>query len=92
MRLPRAFSIIRFTILLVVGGVSAALCQQSPETTERAISSTPDVAVGSQYDTTHVYIAPQECDGFVSSERLTATKVGHVLLPFRPRQSEAHDR
>ena len=49
MRLPRAFSIISFTILLVAGGVSTALCQQSAEAAERAISSTPDVAVGSHH-------------------------------------------
>ncbi len=67
MRLPRAFSIISFTILLVAGGVSAALCQQSAETTERAISATPDVAVGPQYDSTHVYVAPEDFDHFVSS-------------------------
>src|SRR6266436_2360013 len=67
MRLPRAFSIISFTILLVAGGVSAALCQQSAETTERAISATPDVAVGPQYDSTHVYVAPEDFDRFVSS-------------------------
>jgi hypothetical protein len=29
--------------------------------------STPDVAVGPQYDTTHVYIAPEDFDRFVSS-------------------------
>ena len=67
MRLPRAFSIVSFTILLVAGGVSAALCQQSAETTAHAISATPDVAVGPQYDTTHVYIAPEDFDRFVSS-------------------------
>ena len=67
MRLLRAFSIISFTILLAAGGVSAALCQQSAETTPHIISSTPDVAVGSQYDTVHVYIAPQDFDGFVSN-------------------------
>jgi len=67
MRLPRAFSIISFTILLVAGGVSAALCQQSAETTAHAVSSTPDVAVGPQYDSTHVYVAPEDFDGFVSS-------------------------
>jgi hypothetical protein len=48
MRLLRAFSIISFTILLAAGGVSAALCQQSAETAAHIISSTPDVAVGSQ--------------------------------------------
>lgn len=67
MRLPRAFSIVSFTILLVAGGVSAARCQQSAETTAHAISATPDVAVGPQYDTTHVYIAPEDFDRFVSS-------------------------
>jgi hypothetical protein len=67
MRLPRAFSIVSFTILLAAGGVSAALCQQSAETTAHAISATPDVAVGPQYDTTHVYIAPEDFDRFVSS-------------------------
>jgi len=67
MRLPRAFSRISFTILLVAGGVSTALCQQSAETTAHAISATPDVAVGPQYDSTHVYVAPEDFDHFVSS-------------------------
>jgi hypothetical protein len=67
MRLPRAFSIISFTILWVAGSVSAALGQQSAETRAHAVTGTPDVAVEPQYDTTHVYITPQEFDGFVSS-------------------------
>jgi hypothetical protein len=67
MRLPRATSIVSFAILLVAGGMSSALCQQSPEATAHAISSTPDVAVGPQYDTTHVYIAPEDFDRFVTS-------------------------
>ena len=67
MRLARTFSIISFTILLVAAGFPAALCQKSAETMERAISSTPDVAVGAQYDTTHVYVAPVDFDRFVSS-------------------------
>jgi hypothetical protein len=29
--------------------------------------ATPDVAVGAQYDTTHVYVAPQDFDRFVAS-------------------------
>jgi hypothetical protein len=36
-----------------------------------AYASTPNVAVGSQYDTTHVYVAPEDFDRFVAS--LTAT-------------------
>jgi len=89
MRLPRAFSIISFTILLVAGGVSAALCQQSAETTERAISSTTDVAVGSQYDTTHVYIAPEDFDRFVSSVLATfgGTSSNKVVTHVTPTPS-----
>lgn len=36
-----------------------------------AMSATPDYAVGAQYDTTHVYVAPSDVDGFVKS--FTAT-------------------
>ncbi len=39
-------------------------------------SKTPSVAVGAQYDTTHVYVAPESFDRFVSS--LTATFGGTV--------------
>ena len=59
MRLPRAFSISSFTILLVAGGVSAALCQQSGETTTHTMSATPDVAVG-PYTTQHTFTLRQE--------------------------------
>jgi hypothetical protein len=67
MRLARSFSIVGVTILLLAGGLSTVLCQQSAETTAHAMSATPDVAVGPQYDTTHVYIAPEDFDRFVSS-------------------------
>jgi len=33
----------------------------------RAASATPAVAVGAQYDTTHVYVAPEDFDRFVAS-------------------------
>jgi len=36
-----------------------------------AVAATPQVAVGPQYDTTHVYVAPKDFDRFVAS--LTAT-------------------
>ena len=41
-----------------------------PAAAQTAIAA-PDVAVGAQYDTTHVYVAPQDFDRFVAS--LTAT-------------------
>jgi predicted enzyme related to lactoylglutathione lyase len=33
----------------------------------QAAAEAPNVAVGPQYDTTHVYVAPQDFDGFVAS-------------------------
>jgi predicted enzyme related to lactoylglutathione lyase len=52
MRTPK-FAILFAAALLVSGIVSHA--------------ATPEVAVGPQYDTTHVYIAPQDFDRFVAS-------------------------
>jgi hypothetical protein len=54
------------TILLTVGVASQSLLPlalaQSPQTV-----GTPNVAVGPQYDTTHVYVAPGDFDRFVAS-------------------------
>jgi hypothetical protein len=55
MRLIRALS---FTILLIVGTVPVAVGQQT---------ATPNVAVGPQYDSTHVYVTPDDFDQFVAS-------------------------
>jgi hypothetical protein len=55
MRLIRALS---FTILLIVETVPAAIGQQT---------ATPNVAVGPQYDSTHVYVTPDDFDRFVAS-------------------------
>jgi predicted enzyme related to lactoylglutathione lyase len=52
------------TIRLVLASALIALVAS-------AGSTSPDFAVGPQYDTTHVYVAPQDFDRFVSS--LTAT-------------------
>jgi len=47
-----------FTILLIVGTVNVAVAQQT---------ATPNVAVGPQYDSTHVYVTPDDFDRFVAS-------------------------
>jgi len=47
---------------LVVGSLHVTALAQSPQTPETAI-----VAVGPQYDTTHVYVAPEDFDRFVAS-------------------------
>src|SRR6476620_1807959 len=55
MQLIRALS---FTILLIVGTVRVDVGQQN---------ATPHVAVGPQYDSTHVYVTPDDFDRFVAS-------------------------
>jgi len=53
-------------ILLTIG---LAYESQSFSTSARSlqIAKIPNVAVGPQYDTTHVYVAPQDFDRFVAS-------------------------
>jgi hypothetical protein len=55
MRFIRALS---FAILLIAGTVPVAVGQQT---------ATPNVAVGPQYDSTHVYVTPADFDRFVAS-------------------------
>jgi predicted enzyme related to lactoylglutathione lyase len=50
------------TLGLAVGSLHVAAFAQSAQTAE-----TVSVAVGSQYDTTHVYVAPEDFDRFVAS-------------------------
>src|SRR6266478_4162168 len=64
MRITRAF-IAAVTVLLVIGYVGP-LSFHTPAFAETA-KATSNVAVGPQYDTTHVYVAPGEFDTFVAS-------------------------
>ena len=54
------------TILLTVGVASQSLLPIALAQSPQAVG-TPNVAVGPQYDTTHVYVAPGDFDGFVAS-------------------------
>lgn len=53
-----------FLLSLVLGATFASSFVTPAEARE---ATTPVVAVGSQYDTTHVYVAPADVDRFVSS-------------------------
>ena len=57
-RLVRALPATVFTILLIIGTVRVDVGQQT---------ATPNVAVGPQYDSTHVYVTPDDFDRFVAS-------------------------
>src|SRR5262249_52030030 len=47
--------------------VAAFLIAAAAPKAARAIEPTPNLAVGPQYDTTHVYVAPEDFDRFVKS-------------------------
>jgi len=81
MRLIRALSI---TILLIVGTVPVAVGQQ-----KATPDVAPNVAIGPQYDTTHVYVAPDDFDHFVASVLATfgGTTTKQVVATVTPTPS-----
>jgi hypothetical protein len=66
MRLNKIRAATAITILLTVGVASQSLLPLALAQSPQAVG-TPNVAVGPQYDTTHVYVAPGDFDRFVSS-------------------------
>jgi hypothetical protein len=54
-------------IVALVAGSCLWTWQNSAPVLAQATAATPDVAVGPQYDTTHVYVAPDQFNRFVSS-------------------------
>ncbi len=84
MRLMRGLPATVLTILLVFGSVSVAVGQQ--KATSNVV---PNVAVGPQYDTTHVYVAPDDFDHFVASVLATfgGTTTKQVVVTVTPTPS-----
>jgi hypothetical protein len=66
MRLNKIRAATTITILLTVGVASQSLLPIALAQSPQAVG-TPNVAVGPQYDTTHVYVAPGDFDRFVAS-------------------------
>jgi predicted enzyme related to lactoylglutathione lyase len=73
---------------VLVAGSRLWTWQNSAPVLAQATAATPDVAVGPQYDTTHVYVAPDQFDRFVSSLLATfggiATKQGVFTVTPTP--------
>jgi hypothetical protein len=67
MQRSRALGAMFFGIVLLVAGSHLSSWQHTVPLAAQATAATPNVAVGSQYDTTHVYVAPQDFDRFVAS-------------------------
>jgi len=67
MQRSRALGAMFFGIVAVVAGSHLSSWQHTVPVAAQATAATPNVAVGPQYDTTHVYVAPQDFDRFVAS-------------------------
>ena len=65
MRITRA-SVAAVTVLLIIGYVGPSSLPGTLAVAQATIA-TSNVAVGPQYDTTHVYVAPTEFDRFIAS-------------------------
>jgi hypothetical protein len=63
----RALGAMFFGIVVLVAGSHLSRWQHPVPVAAQATAATPNVAVGPQYDTTHVYVAPQDFDRFVAS-------------------------
>ena len=88
MQRSRALGAMFFGIVVLVAGGGLSSWQHSFPVAAQAIATTPSVAVGPQYDTTHVYVAPQDFDRFVASLIATfggtATKQGVFTVTPTP--------
>ena len=78
-------SMLGIALLVAAGGLRP---WQSITSAAQTTAALPDVAVGPQYDTTHVYVAPEQFDRFVSSLLATfggtATKQGVFTVTPTP--------
>src|SRR3984885_4888455 len=66
MRENKVFSVTALTVLLTVGSARFSIGQQTTPTVADTVA-TRNLAVGPQYDTAHVYVAPEDFDKFVAS-------------------------
>src|SRR5256712_4176163 len=67
MRITRTLAALAVAGIFSVGNAHLLLLPGTSTAVALATATTPNVAVGPQYDTTHVYVAPQDFDRFVAS-------------------------
>ena len=67
MRISRALAVTAVVAVLTLGSARLVLLPRIAPAAAQAAVATPNFAVGSQYDTTHVYVAPKDFDRLVAS-------------------------
>src|SRR5580698_7284228 len=88
MRENKVFSLTALTVFLTLGSARYTIGQQTkPTVADR--TATRNLAVGPQYDTTHVYVAPEVFDRFVASVVATfgGTTTKRGVFTVTPTQS-----
>ena len=94
MRITRFLAAIAVAGLLSAAGARLSLPPGMSSAVTVAAATSPNVTVGPQYDTTHVYVAPEDFDRFVAS--LVATLGGTTskqgVFTLTPRPSSTMSR
>jgi hypothetical protein len=67
MRRTEYLALTTAAILVAVGSARLSMLPGATTVAARVAAATPNVAVAPQYDTTHVYVAPEDFDRFVAS-------------------------
>jgi len=67
MRISRALAVTAVVAVLTLRSARLLLLPRTAPAAAQAAVATPNFAVGSQYDTTHVYVAPEDFDRLVAS-------------------------
>src|SRR5258708_20630009 len=91
MQRSKALAAMVFGIGVLVAGGGLSSWQHSFPVAAQAIATTPNVALAPQYDTTHVYVSPQDFDRSVASLIATfggtTTKQGFFTVTPTPRST-----
>jgi predicted enzyme related to lactoylglutathione lyase len=67
MRITRYLTVTTVAALLIYGGAGLSWLSGATQPVVHASTSTPNPGVAPQYDTTHVYVSPEDFDHFVAS-------------------------
>ena len=81
---PALQSTLRISVVAIL-----IFCASSSHTQTRSAETTPTVAIGPQYDTSHVYVAPENVDAFVKAFLGTfgGTSTKQVVVTVTPTPS-----
>lgn len=83
----RAVSLAVVALILMFGNARAGICQRAAS--KNALAASPNISVGPQYDSTHVYVTAEDFDRFVAAVVVTfgGTTSKQVITTVTPTPS-----